>query len=157
MTPSKDVLSREILNSIDNSVLCWLATVSDQGQPNVSPKEVFTAWEDKILIANIASPQTMANLKSNPQVCISFVDVFVQKGFQLKGSARIIHRDHEDFAARHDALFQIAGPDFPFATLIEIQIESTKPIVAPRYRLFPETTEADQIESAMKVYGVRPI
>jgi predicted pyridoxine 5'-phosphate oxidase superfamily flavin-nucleotide-binding protein len=51
-----------ILNSshkamAERSVLCWLATADESGQPNVSPKEVFAVADDKhIVVANIASP-----------------------------------------------------------------------------------------------------
>ena len=91
-------LTKEIKESIDNSVLCWLATVSKEGIPNVSPKEIFNYYDsDSIIIANIASPQTIKNIKQNENVCISFIDILVQKGFQLKGKARIIEKTNSDF------------------------------------------------------------
>jgi predicted pyridoxine 5'-phosphate oxidase superfamily flavin-nucleotide-binding protein len=77
------MLSPDLKAYIERSVLCWLGTVDDCGNPNVSPKEVFCAWgEDLILIANIASPESEKNIRSWPEVCVSFVDVFVQKGFR---------------------------------------------------------------------------
>ena len=86
-------LTNEIKEYIDRSVLCWLATASIDNVPNVSPKEIFKYYEsDKIIVANIASPQTVRNIKRNENVCVSFVDVLVQKGFQLKGKARIIKK-----------------------------------------------------------------
>ncbi len=36
------MLTSDIKKYIDQSVLCWLATVSKDGIPNVSPKEIFT-------------------------------------------------------------------------------------------------------------------
>ena len=72
------VLSQEIRKSIERSVLCWLATASKEGTPNVSPKEAFTMFgEDAIIIANIASPQTIKNIHENRKVCLSFIDVLV--------------------------------------------------------------------------------
>ena len=57
-------LTTAIKESIDRSVLCWLATVSIDGMPNVSPKEIFNHYkEDKVIVANIASPQTVKNIK----------------------------------------------------------------------------------------------
>ena len=50
-------ITEEIKKSIDSSVPCWLAIVSSEGMPNESPKEVFTYFEDEVIIANIASPQ----------------------------------------------------------------------------------------------------
>lgn len=57
-------------------MLCWLATVDAQGQPNVSPKEVWAIADDRhVVVANIASPVTVRNIAQQPQVCLSFVDV----------------------------------------------------------------------------------
>lgn len=33
--------SERLRAAIETSVLCWLATVDADGQPNVSPKEIF--------------------------------------------------------------------------------------------------------------------
>ena len=69
-------LSPEIKECIDKSVLCWLATSSEENIPNVSPKEMFTHYQDEfIIVANIASPQTVKNIKQNPNVCISFIEI----------------------------------------------------------------------------------
>ena len=47
----------------DKSVLCWLSTASAEGIPNVSPKELFVFDENNmLLIANIASPQSIRNI-----------------------------------------------------------------------------------------------
>ncbi len=41
--------------------------------------------------------------------------------------------------------------------IIEIQISDIYNIKAPSYVLYPEITEATQIENAMKTYNVKPI
>jgi len=49
---------------LQRSVLCWLATVDAHGQPNVSPKEVFAAFDEKhLVIAHIASPLSVKNIQ----------------------------------------------------------------------------------------------
>jgi len=56
--------------------LCWLATVSEEGVPNVSPKELFVFEGEKhLLIANIASPQSVKNIQANCQVCVSGINI----------------------------------------------------------------------------------
>ena len=147
-------LTKEIKFTIDKSVLCWLAT-SSKGIPNVSPKEIFNYYGDnKIIIANIASPQTVKNIKLNENVCASFIDILVQKGFQLKGKARIVKKDDKEFSAMESVLTQMTDGKFPFTNITEISIEQVKPIIAPKYILYPETTEAEQIESAKKLYDL---
>lgn len=147
-------INQKIKESIHKSVLCWLATISDDGIPNVSPKEIFSVYEDKIIIANIASPQTVKNIKTNENVCISFIDILIQKGFQLKGTAKIIRKNDSDFKNMENILIKMTGGNFPFATITAITIDKVKPIIAPKYILFPETTEAEQIESAKKAYSI---
>jgi len=149
------MLTSQILQSIEKSVLCWLATADAEGFPNVSPKEIFTSFGDRhLLIANVASPQTAKNIRVNSKICVSFVDILVQKGFQLKGNAQIITEKDEHFAALAAPLLKITGGKFPFKELFYIEVEKVKPIIAPRYWMYPETTEAEQVESARKVYGI---
>ena len=148
------ILSEDIKKNINTSVLCWVATVSKENMPNVSPKEIFTYHENSIIIANIASPQTIKNIKVNHNVCVSFIDVLVQKGYQLKGKATIVSKSDNIFNELAIDLLKMTGDKFPFNEIIKIEIESTKPIIAPKYILYPETTEAEQIESAKKSYGL---
>ena len=147
-------LSKEIKASLDKSVLAWLATVSKEGIPNVSPKEIFSYYgKDEVIIANIASPQSLKNIRQNEYVCLSFIDILVQKGYQLKGKARIIKKTDADFPEREKVLLEMTAGKFPFSSLTQIRIEEAKPILAPRYLLYPETTEEEQIASAKKTYG----
>ena len=150
------MLNNEIKKSIDQSVLCWLATVSKDGMPNVSPKEIFTNFGDnRIIIANIASPNTVKNIRTNSQVCVSFIDILLQKGFQIKGKASIVQKGDEDFSAMEAKLLEMTKGKFPFPSITKIDIESTKPILAPSYVFYPESTnETQQIESAKKAYGL---
>jgi len=130
-------LTQEIKKSIDNSVLCWLATVSPDNVPNVSPKEVFNYYgTDKIIIANIASPQSVKNINQCENVCLSFIDIWVQKEFQVKGKV----------------LSKMTAENYPIDSITEITLKKVKPIIAPKYILYPETREQEQIESAKNTY-----
>ena len=83
------MLILETLVSARKSVLCWLATADAQGQPNVSPKEIFAIYDSaNMLIANIASPTSVRNIESNPRVCVSFIDIFavVSQRFHIRAS-----------------------------------------------------------------------
>ncbi|MEP2239271.1 MAG: pyridoxamine 5'-phosphate oxidase family protein [Maribacter sp.] len=147
-------LTENIIMYINDSVLCWLATSSLDNIPNVSPKEIFSFYEeDIIIVANIASPQTVKNIRENKHVCISFIDVLRQKGFQLKGEAEIIAEPSSEFSSMEKVLLSLTEGKFPFATITKITITSSKPILAPKYVLYPNTTEQEQIESAKKSYG----
>lgn len=148
------MLPDHIQASIKKSVLCWLATVSGDGMPNVSPKEIFAYYEGFVIIADIASPQSVANIQSNRQVCVSFIDIFIQKGWQLKGTAFLIDKSCGEYPEMEKVLVDITQGLFPFSTIIKIQVSQCKPIIAPRYMLYPETTEESQYASALKAYGL---
>jgi len=145
-------LTKRIKKYIDNCVLCWLATSSTENIPNVSPKEIFTWFNDEIIVANIASPQTVKNIWQNPNVCISFIHIFIQKGYQIKGKASIIDSTQKDFKIREAKLLEMTKGKFPFPTITTIKVSSIKEILAPSYQLYPQTTEEAQIKSARKTY-----
>lgn len=150
------MFTTEHLELVQASVLCWLATVCEDGSPSVSPKEIFHADASHVLIANIASPGSKRNVRHQPRVCVAFLDVFVQKGLQAYGRAEVVTKGDEEFGRLSEPLYELAGESFPFSSLFRIEVDEVKPVVAPRYRLFPDTTENEQIASAMATYGVRP-
>jgi len=151
------MLTPDIKKYIDQSVLCWLATVSKDGIPNVSPKEIFTYLDDEhIGIAHITSPNSLRNIKANRNVCVSFVDVFVQKGYKLVGQAEIIKKTHPTFKKEAAKILEMAGAAFPVQALLKIKVVKSAPILAPSYMFYPEkTTESEQIEGALKAYKIR--
>ena len=152
------LLNESVREAARRSVLCWLATVDAEGQPNVSPKEVWTIADDlHVVVAHIASPISARNIAQHPQVCLSFVDVFVQKGFKLIGTAREVRATDAEFTDWAAPLLAMVGQRFTIHSVLVIRVTSVAPIVAPSYRFYPdETTEASQVESAMRAYKVHP-
>ncbi len=153
------MLSPDTLAYAGKGMLCWLATVDAQGQPNVSPKEIFAFPDSEhLLIANIVSPSSVRNILANPRVCVSFVDVFIQKGFKVSGTARNVRPQDMDYEKWVKPLTAMAGPRFPIRSVIVIRVTQCEPILAPSYQLYAEeTTEQSQAASAMRTYGVQPL
>ena len=88
---------------------------------------------------------------------MSFVDVFVQKGFKIVGTARNVRPGEPGFDAWAAPLAALAGPRFPIHSVIVVEAVAVEAILAPSYRLYAaETTEPAQIRSAMHRYGVQP-
>lgn len=151
------MITGKVREYIDRSVLCWLATSNAENEPNVSPKEMFTFQDDKtLLIAHIASPGSISNIKVNPNVCVSFVDVFIQKGYKIKGTARVIDQTDDSFKEKAQFLVDLFSDGFPIHAVIEIEVIKVESIQAPSYFLYPERSEQSQIASAMKTYKVKP-
>lgn len=137
-------------------MLCWLATRDSEGWPSVSPKEIFALQgDDRIVIADIASGNSVRNLRADPRVCVSFVDIFRQKGFKVYGRAEI-HPAATPEACRLGAdLFERAGSDYPVRHVIAVTAERVARVKAPSYTLYPDTTEAEMVAQAHATYGVQ--
>lgn len=151
-------MSEAMQAELDRSVLCWLATASANGVPNVSPKEIYSAFSRKqIVIADIASPVSVRNIRENPQVCVSFIDIFRQQGFKVSGVASLIAPDEDDFSRCGADLFVKAGPEFRIRHIILVSIERVARIKAPSYVLYPDRTEGEMMRDAYRSYGVEPV
>jgi len=150
------MLSEEAVDLFQRSVLCWLATVSPEGFPNVSPKEAFVVRDSEtVLIADIASPKSVRNVRANPAVCVAAVDVFEQKGFQAFGRAHVVAADDDDFATLAAPLRDLLGDAFPIRNVIAVAVDRLVPIVAPSYWLQPGRSDRDRRDSALRRYGVQ--
>jgi hypothetical protein len=111
--------------------------------------------ETHIAIANIASPRSVSNIAHSPKVCVSFIDVFAQRGVKIFGGALNIKKENTDFGRWAGPLYEKAGPKFSIHGVIVVTATAVEPIMAPSYRLFPEqTTEQGQIQAAYRRYGV---
>jgi len=151
---SKIEFTEDMKHAIESCVLCWLATVDEQGGANASPKEMFLACDNTLLIANIASPVSVKNIRSNPHVCVSFVHTFRQKGYKIKGLA-IEHEPHsESYECKLALLHERWGDRFPVLSIIEVVPEKIEEIIAPSYYLFEGVTEEQMVDQALDTYGV---
>lgn len=81
-------LSPDMQRVVIEQSLGFVATVTSDGMPNLSPKGTTTVWDDDhLMFADVASPGTVENLGSNPNVEINVVDPIVRKGYRFKGIA----------------------------------------------------------------------
>lgn len=149
--------TEEIRSDIRKAVLCWCATSSPTGEPNVSPKEIFApCGEDGLVIADIASPVTIRNLTNGSRLCVSFIDLFRQKGWKLEGCGRVLAKGDPEYTAYAAELTEMAGPHFPIRHVVHMQITRCTRIIAPSYRFRPELSDEERFDMAMSAYGVRP-
>lgn len=141
-----------------NAVLCWLATSNAAGHPNVSPKEIFEIYDDETLvIADIMSPNSVRNIQAQPKVCVSFLDVFRQKGFKVEGEASVFAPDTPEYKTYGRDVLRMAGEAFPVRHVIRVKIEKISRILAPSYTLFPDRSDAERLASTYAAYGVKPV
>jgi uncharacterized protein len=83
-------LSADMQRVVREQRLGFVATVTPDGKPNVSPKGTTRVWDDeRLFFADIASPGTVANLAANPHVDVNVVDPILRKGFRFNGTATV--------------------------------------------------------------------
>ena len=91
------MLSADVQQFVLDQRLGFVATVRPDGSPNLSPKGTTIVWDDDhLMFADIASPQTVENLRLDPRVEINVVDPIVRKGYRFRGTG-VVHRDGPDY------------------------------------------------------------
>ncbi len=90
------MITEKIGKFVSQQKLGFVATVSPDGTPNLSPKGTISVLDENTLaFANIRSPQTIENLEKNPSIEINIVDPFSRRGYRFKGMAKIISDGEE--------------------------------------------------------------
>ncbi len=128
-------LSPEMQRVVLEQRLAFVATVTEDGQPNVSPKGTTTVWDDdSLMFADVASPGTVANLAANPHVEVNVVDPILRKGFRFKGTATV-YTDGEMFE-RGIRILRGRGSALAMdhvQSIVVIEVTSAAPLISPIY------------------------
>lgn len=126
-------LPAKAIETIETWRLGFVATVSSEGRPNVSPKGTFIVLDDDtIAFGEMRSPNTMANLAHQAEVEVSFVDVLSRKGVRIRGEARIVEPGSE-YDALTPKFHAIWGDELltMFNVIIVIPCAEVKPLQSP--------------------------
>ena len=128
------LLTNEIKNLIEQQKLGYVATVSPDNTPNLSPKGTISVWDDEHLVfADIKSPQTMKNLEKNPSLEINVVDPIARKGFRFKGTGTILSSGQE-----YDKIisyYSKMGIKSKIGRVVLIKVSSVNNVTSPLYDL----------------------
>lgn len=128
-------LPAKSIELIETWRLGFVATVSADGHPNVSPKGTFIVLdEETIAFGEMRSPNTVANLAHQAEVEVNFVDVLSRAGVRIRGKARIVERGAE-FDALRPQFVANWGEEFlaMFNTIIVITCAEVKRLQSPIY------------------------
>ena len=142
------LITSEIKNFLDVQKLGYVATVSSDGKPNISPKGTIIAWSSTLLaFADIRSPDTMLNLQNNPFVEINVIDPLSRKGYLFSGTAKII----KDTPLYDDILthYRNNGIQSSINSIVIVDVSSVSTVTSPLYDL--GKTE-DEIKLKWKKY-----
>ena len=128
------VFDDEIRNFVNFQKLGYVATVSSDGSPNLSPKGTIAILDDsRLVFANIRSPQTIQNLIKNPSIEINVIDPFSRMGYRFKGIANILS-DGDDFKKILD-YFEKKGIKSKIYDIIVVDVQSFSDVKSPSYDL----------------------
>ena len=124
----------EIRNFVNFQKLGYVATISSDGSPNLSPKGTIAILDDsRLVFANIRSPQTVENLTKNPSIEINIIDPFSRMGYRFKGMANILS-DGDDFKKILD-YFEKKGIKSKISDIITVDVKSFSKVTSPSYDL----------------------
>jgi len=124
----------EIRNFVNFQKLGYVATISSDGSPNLSPKGTIAILDDsRLIFANIRSPQTIENLTKNPSIEINVIDPFSRMGYRFKGMANILS-DGDDFKKILD-YFEKKGIKSKISDIIVVDVKSFSKVTSPSYDL----------------------
>jgi predicted pyridoxine 5'-phosphate oxidase superfamily flavin-nucleotide-binding protein len=128
------LLTPDMKRVVAEQRLGFVATVCPDGTPNLSPKGTTAVWDDDHLVfANIRSPGTLANLRSNAHVEVNVVDPFVRKGYRFKGVASIL--ESGPLYDQATAFYAKRGVSSAIREIVLVRIESAQAIDSPVYDL----------------------
>jgi predicted pyridoxine 5'-phosphate oxidase superfamily flavin-nucleotide-binding protein len=127
-------ITDDMIRLLDYVKLGYVATISSDNTPNLSPKGTIFALDDHHLVfADIRSPQTIKNLKTNPSVEINVVDPFSRKGYRFKGIASILTQGSEFSHILH--MYKQRKIQSVINNIVKIRITKINTITSPLYDL----------------------
>lgn len=113
--------------------LAYVATVSPDGTPNLSPKGTLVALDSRSLaFADIRSPRTVSNIASNPAVEINSVDPVSRRGYRFGGRARLLGEGEPERGAAL-AVYAEMGVRSPVRGVVLVRVESASEVRSPAY------------------------
>ena len=146
------MITPELKRIIEENTIGFVATVTPDGAPHVSPKATMICLDaNHIAYCDIRSPDTVRNIRVNPRVEICFIDIIRRIGCRLKGKAVYSEQGSPEFKAlcatfnRWEPLLERAGG------FVVIEVESAKKVTSPAYDL--GQSEASLIEYWLGFYN----
>ena len=126
------ILTDDMKRIVREQRLGYVATVGQDGTPNLSPKGTTAVWDDDhLMFADIRSPQSVQNIEHNPSVEVNVVDPLVRKGYRFKGRG-FVHRSGEVFE-RACQIYRNKGASSEIRAIVLIRVDRALPLTSPAY------------------------
>ncbi len=126
------MITQEIKDFLNLQKLGYVATVTSDGKPNLSPKGTIIGWTlETLAFADIRSPDTIKNLQSNSFVEINVIDPLLRKGYLFQGQAQII----SDSSLYEEILnhYRKKGIKSPINSIVLVKVSDVSEVTSPLY------------------------
>jgi len=152
------ILTADMKALVGDTMLCFAATVNEDGSPNVSPKSSLRVHDDSHLVfANIASPRTVGNLRRDPRIEINCVDIFSRRGYRFSGTASVLSAGEPLYEELARSVKAEHGDSLPVHDAVLVAVERAAPLLSPAYDFVDGVTEDALRAAYMRKYGVAPL
>jgi len=114
--------------------LCFAATVTADGRPNLSPKGTIGVWDaTHLFFLDLASPNTRANLAQRPWLELNVVEQLSRRGYRFGGQAKIYAPGSPEYADGVERVYGETAPGSTPAAVIILTVERAAPLLSPAY------------------------
>jgi predicted pyridoxine 5'-phosphate oxidase superfamily flavin-nucleotide-binding protein len=128
------VLTADMRAVIQSAHLCFAATVTPDGRPNVSPKGTIRVWDDThLFFLDIASPGTRANLAHAPWLELNVVEQLSRRGYRFAGRATLYFPASSVYAEGVRRVYDNTLPADPPTAVVLLTVERAAPLLSPAY------------------------
>jgi predicted pyridoxine 5'-phosphate oxidase superfamily flavin-nucleotide-binding protein len=151
------ILTEDMRHMVAHLRLCYVATVTPDGKPNLSPKgSLLVIDDDHLAFADIMSPSTIRNLRSNPYIEVNMVDPFLRRGYRFKGVCEVV-TEGKTFDLVANELWDREGRQYPVNAVVSIAVQTALPVRSPAY-VFNKGVKEENVRSIwLERYGVAPL
>jgi uncharacterized protein len=148
------IITQDMREIVASAKLAFVATVCEDGSPNLSPKGSLLVYDDDHLVfMNMASPTTVANLRRAPRLEVNVIDFILRRGYRFKGTAEIRGAGDPVYEWSRQWVLDTHGPDIPCHEAVLIRVERALPVDSPAYT-FGHANEDDLKRAWAVTYGL---
>jgi predicted pyridoxine 5'-phosphate oxidase superfamily flavin-nucleotide-binding protein len=128
------MLNSDMRAVIEAAHLCFAATVTLDGRPNLSPKGTIRVWDEAhLFFLDIASPGTRANLGHSPWMELNVVEQLSRRGYRFFGQAALHSAGSAVYDEAMRRVFGEAPASMPVTAVVLLEVERAAPLLSPAY------------------------
>ena len=128
------MLTTDMRAVIEAVHLCFAATVTPDGRPNLSPKGTIRVWDDThLFFLDIASPGTRANLSHSPWIELNVVEQLSRRGYRFFGKGELHAHGSAVYDEAMRRVYDATLPAQPVPGVVLIAVGRAEPVLSPAY------------------------